>query len=217
MNEWKKGRETMEYDSIITKLNDHTPSIMESEKFSKYAILLPLIQKKDDIDVLFEVRSLKLRRQPGEICFPGGKIDSSDKNEKNAAIRETLEELGLNREDISDVFPLDYMISPFNMILYPFAGFIKASNGIFPNPSEVEEVFTVPLSFFLENEPKVYHVNLKPVPEENFPFDLITGGENYPWQPKKMNEFFYIYQNRVIWGLTARILSHFIEIIQSKE
>lgn len=207
----------MEYDSIFTKLNEHTPSIMGNERFSKYAILLPLIQQNDGIHVLFEVRSLKLRRQPGEICFPGGRIDSNDKNEKYAAIRETLEELGLNRKDISDVFPLDYLISPFSMILFPFAGFINNFERIHPNPSEVEEVFTVPLSFFLENKPEMYRINLKPEPEENFPFELIFGGENYPWQPRQMNELFYLFENRVIWGLTAQILANFIDILQCKK
>lgn len=206
----------METETIIAKLNEHKPSILGSEEFSKYAILLPLIQKVDGLHVLFEVRSLKLRRQPGEICFPGGKIDSNDKNEKSAAIRETLEELGLDQCDISDVFPLDYLISPFSMILYPYAGFIHKPDSLRPNPSEVEEVFTVPLSFFLENQPQIHHVHLKPEPEENFPFDLIVGGENYPWQCRKMDEFFYLYENRVIWGLTAKILAHFITILQAK-
>lgn len=207
----------MELDSIFEKLKTHMPSILGSENFSKYAILLPLIEKSDGTHVLFEVRSLKLRRQPGEICFPGGSIDYNDKNEKNAAIRETLEELGLRGDDISEVFPLDYLISPFGMIIYPYAGFIKKPDGIHPNPSEVEEIFTVPLSFFMEHEPKIYRVNLKPEPEDNFPYDLIAGGENYRWQAKKMDEYFYLYEDRVIWGLTARILAHFIDIIQGND
>lgn len=212
-----KGGGTMKLDSIFTKLNEHSPSILGSENLTKYAILLPLIQKGQELHVLFEVRSFKLRRQPGEICFPGGRIDSHDKSEKHAAIRETLEELGLHSSDISHVFPLDYLISPFNMILYPFAGFINHYEDLLPNPSEVEEVFTVPLSFFLENEPKIYRITLKPEPEEDFPYELIIGGENYPWKRRKMNEFFYLYENRVIWGLTARILANFIDILQKRK
>ncbi|RFU64891.1 NUDIX hydrolase [Peribacillus glennii] len=204
----------MEIQNVVSKLKAHTPTILGSESFSKYAVLLPLIQKEDGIHILFEVRSLTLRRQPGEICFPGGRIDPQDKNEKGAAIRETIEELGIDKGNISEVYPVDYMISPFGMIIYPYVGFIRCPESIKTNPAEVGEVFTVPLSFFLNNEPKVYHINFRAEPEENFPFDLVAGGENYNWQTRKMDEYFYLYEERVIWGLTARILAHFVEIIK---
>ncbi|PLT35687.1 CoA pyrophosphatase [Bacillus sp. V5-8f] len=204
----------MEIDTVVSKIKGHTPTILGSESFSKYAVLLPLIRKEDGIHIIFEVRSLTLRRQPGEICFPGGKIDPQDKHEKGAAIRETIEELGIDRDDISNVYPIDYMISPFGMIIYPYVGFINTPESIKTNPAEVGEIFTVPLSFFLENDPKVHHINFRAEPEENFPFDLIAGGENYNWQTRKMEEYFYLYEDRVIWGLTARILAHFVEILK---
>lgn len=206
--------EDVERDTILTKLKNHVPKILGSEKFSRYAVMLPLIYKEDGIHVLFEVRSQQLRRQPGEICFPGGRIDSGDSDEKAAAIRETIEELGIPVENISEVFPLDYMVTPFGMMLFPFAGFINNPESIQANPSEVGELFTVPLAFFIEKDPEIYRIEFKAVPEENFPFGLITGGENYNWRTREMKEYFYIYQDKVIWGLTARILAHFIEMIR---
>lgn len=203
----------MEPEAIITKLTEHSPSILGSDQFIKYAILVPLIQKDDGIHILFEVRSLKLRRQPGEICFPGGKIDPGDRSKRDAALRETIEELGLVKEHISKVFPLDFLITPFRTVLYPFAGFINDPARIQPNPAEVGEIFTVPLSYFINNKPEIYHVQLRPEPEDDFPFDLVSGGQNYQWQTRPMEEYFYIYENRVIWGLTARILSHFIDLL----
>lgn len=204
----------MQLEPILKKLEGHTPTILGSENYSKYAVLLPLVRKEDGIHVLFEVRSLELRRQPGEICFPGGRIDSVDTDEREAAIRETMEELGIRREDITNVFALDYLISPFGMIVYPYAGLINRPERIIPSASEVGEIFTVPLTFFMETEPKVYHVNFKAEPEEDFPLDLLVGGENYNWRTRKMDESFYIFENRVIWGLTARILTHFTEILR---
>lgn len=203
----------MDLASVLFKLNSHTPKILGSERFSKYAVLLPLLQKEDGIHVLFEVRSLELRRQPGEICFPGGRIDAQDIDERDAAIRETVEELGINKKDITDVFPLDYMISPFGMILYPYVGYINNPEKIQPSPAEVGEIFTVPLSFLIHNEPEIYRVSLKAEPEENFPFELIPGGEKYNWRARGMDEYFYRYGGKTIWGLTARILAHFIELI----
>ncbi|MBS4216081.1 MULTISPECIES: NUDIX hydrolase [Neobacillus] len=206
----------MKLEAILAKLKEHTPEILGSKKFSKYAVMVPLVLKGDEVHVLFEVRSLQLKRQPGEICFPGGKIDSHDEDAEAAAIRETNEELRIDREEISKVYPLDYMVSPFGMIIYPYAGFIKNLEKVNPNPSEVGEVFTVPLSFFFEKEPEIYHIEFKMEPEKNFPFDLIVGGENYNWRARGMEEYFYLYEDKVIWGLTARILAHFIELIRGE-
>ncbi|WP_316568571.1 CoA pyrophosphatase [Neobacillus sp. YIM B06451] len=201
-------------DLIIEKLKKHTPKILGSENYSKYAVLLPLIETENGVSVMFEVRSMNLRRQPGEICFPGGRVDPEDSDEKEAAIRETVEELGIKRDSISGIQPLDYLISPFGMIIYPFAGFIRDADAIKPNEAEVGEVFTVPLSFFMSAKPEVYHIHFKPEPEENFPFDWVPGGKNYNWRGRHMEEYFYHYEGRIIWGLTARILAHFIEIIK---
>lgn len=199
---------------ILNKVKGHTPSILGNENFSKFAILLPLIQVDNEVHILFEVRSQELRRQPGEICFPGGRIDPQDKTEKDAALRETGEELGISAEDVTDVFPLDFLVSPFGMIVYPFVGFINSPESINPNPSEVGGIFSVPLSFFLETKPQIYHVNVNMQPEENFPFDLIAGGQNYNWRTREMDEYFYKYEDKVIWGLTAKILSHFVEVVR---
>ncbi|WP_059170197.1 CoA pyrophosphatase [Bacillus sp. FJAT-27445] len=201
-------------DLIVEKLKRHTPKILGSENYSKYAVLLPLVETSDGVAVLFEVRSMELRRQPGEICFPGGRVDPEDTDEKEAAIRETLEELGIKRGNIEGVLPLDYLISPFGMIIYPFAGFVKDTAGIKPNKAEVGEVFTVPLDFFMNTMPEIYHINFKPEPEENFPFEWVAGGRNYNWRARHMEEYFYHYEGRIIWGLTARILAHFISIMK---
>ncbi|MFZ3591205.1 NUDIX hydrolase [Bacillus sp. DJP31] len=204
----------MDSKKILNKVKGHTPSILGNENFSKFAILLPLIQVDNEVHILFEVRSQELRRQPGEICFPGGRIDPQDKTEKDAALRETGEELGISAEDVTDVFPLDFLVSPFGMIVYPFVGFINSPESINPNPSEVGGIFSVPLSFFLETKPQIYHVNVNMQPEENFPFDLIAGGQNYNWRTREMDEYFYKYEDKVIWGLTAKILSHFVEVVR---
>ncbi|MFD2444254.1 NUDIX hydrolase [Bacillus sp. CGMCC 1.16607] len=197
----------MDLEHVFSKLQNHTPIILGSENFSKYAVLLPLIHKDNEIHVLFEVRSHQLRRQPGEICFPGGRIDAMDADGQSAAIRETNEELGIEKEDISNVHPLNFLFSPFGMIVYPYVGYITRPDKINPNGDEVEETFSVPLTFFINTKPKIYRVNFKADPEEDFPI------ENYNWRARQIEEYFYHYENRVIWGLTARILAHFIDFL----
>lgn len=200
--------------SLVNKMKDRTPSILGSEKFSKFSVLVPIVEIKNEPHVLFEVRSLKLRRQPGEICFPGGKYDQEDRDELHTAVRETSEELGIEESSITHVSPLDYMISPFGTIIYPYMGVIKDAQGITPNPMEVGEIFTVPISYLLSVEPQVYKVNFKVEPDKDFPIKLIPDREEYKWQIRALDEYFYFYEDRVIWGLTARILKHFLEIVK---
>lgn len=204
----------MNPQQIMDKIKNHTPDILGNESFSKYAVLLPLIKKNGETHVLFEVRSYDLRRQPGEICFPGGRIDRTDEDARHTALRETQEELGVSLQEITEVFPLDYLVSPFGMIVYTFAGEINEAANFTLNSAEVDHIFTVPLSFFQETAPKVYRIHFRAQPEADFPFDLIAGGENYDWRTREMDEYFYLYGDKVIWGLTARILTHFIEVLR---
>ncbi|MBM7552134.1 NUDIX hydrolase [Thalassobacillus pellis] len=201
---------------IKKKLKNHTPTVLGSKEFAKFAVLLPLIEHEKEPHVLFEVRSHQMRRQPGEICFPGGRIEGEDTTAKEAALRETKEELGIGEEHLSDAYPLDYLVSPFGMIVYPFAGYLDVTtSNLKPNPMEVSEVFTVPLSFFKKTKPDIHHVNFQASPEENFPFDLIPFGKDYNWRSRSLEEYFYVYGDKVIWGMTARILAHFIDLITS--
>ncbi|MCF6139071.1 NUDIX hydrolase [Pseudalkalibacillus berkeleyi] len=202
----------MDSKKIIEHMKNHKPSILGNQAFKEFSVLIPLIEKEDELHVLFEVRSLQMRRQPGEICFPGGKVDPKDQKVEDTAIRETMEELRVTRASITNVYPFDYMVSPFGTIVFTFAGFLNGeASELNPNPDEVEEVFTVPLSFFKENHPEIHHVNFNVKPDDTFPFDLIPNGRDYDWSARAFEEYFYRYEDKVIWGMTARILYHFVE------
>ncbi len=205
----------MKIQQISQALLGRTPSILGHEQFMKFAVLLPLVEVNDEVHILFEVRALTLRRQPGEICFPGGRIEKGEDPGK-AAARETSEELGIKESEITDMIPLDFMVSAFGTIIYPFMGTIKNPGAIKPNEAEVGEVFTVPLAFFTKNQPATYKINFQVEPEDGFPFDLIIGGENYNWQTRSMNEYFYRANGKVIWGLTAQVLTHFLELMEQE-
>lgn len=201
----------MNIENLKMKLSSHTPTILGSESFTKFAVLLPLVQKQDEIHILFEERALTLNRQPGDICFPGGRVEATDINEEYTAMRETIEELGLKKEQFGELYSLDYIVTAFGTIIYPFVGFVHNIHEIDINKSEVESFFTVPLSFFVNNLPEKHYVNFAAQPAENFPLDSIVGGKDYQWQTRKIDEYFYHYENRVIWGLTAKMLTHFVD------
>ncbi|WP_100013066.1 NUDIX hydrolase [Lentibacillus sediminis] len=204
----------MDLLNVIAKLKNRQPSILGSEKFRKSAILLPLLEIDNEIHILFEVRSMQMRSQPGDTCFPGGRIEPEDSGPLAGAIRETTEELGLPETAIQNIVPLDYIVSDSGRLIYPYAGILTQTDKLNPNPEEVGEVFTVPLEYLLQTEPEVYKVNLQVIPEDNFPLDLIVGGENYNWQTRHVNEIFYRYDGKVIWGLTAKVLTHFLDLVR---
>ncbi|MFV8826801.1 NUDIX hydrolase [Alkalihalobacterium sp. APHAB7] len=202
-------------DQIKQLLAKRDAGVLKDSRALKSAVFVPIIEKDHELHILFEVRSKQLSRQPGEICFPGGKIDVTDPSEEETAKRELCEELGLTDADIATIAPLDVLVTPFRGTIFPFVGQILSPEKVSPSEHEVEEVFTVPLSFLLETEPKMYNMNIHFEPDENFPFDRIPNREAYTKRTHSFPEFFYFYDQYVIWGLTARILQHFIELIKS--
>lgn len=206
----------MNDSTLKHKLNNYTPKIMDIDMYTSFAIFLPLTSYHGKRHILFEVRSSNIT-QPGEICFPGGKVDKTDRDEQTAAMRECSEELGVSMDKLEVYGALDYMITPYRTILSPYVGTIPENESLNINPNEVAETFSIPLDELVELEPKTHHIYLRVEPEESFPYHLIPQGEEYPWRNGVVEEHFYEYKGRVIWGLTARILKHFIEDILLEE
>lgn len=204
--------------TIQNQIKNRQAQILDYEQFKKSAVLVPLIKLDDVWHVVFEVRSEHLRRQPGDICFPGGRIDPDDASPKEAAIRETSEELGIEKESIAVWGPLDYLVTPFKLVIYPFLGELRVNQeSIKPNKAEVKEVFYVPLPFLLETTPEYYELKLYSEPQAGFPIHLIPRQENYRWRSGTVPEYFYFYEKYVIWGMTARILHHFLGFFKKQQ
>lgn len=180
-----------------------------------FSVLIPLIYRNGELHILYEVRAHNLRTQPGEISFPGGKVEEGE-NFLEAAVRETMEELNIKRENIEVVDGIDYIVMPFNISINPFLAMIKGIEfeDIKFSRDEVYEIFTVPLSFVLDNEPKQYDMAIDPQAGEDFPYHLINNGKAYNWRTGNYPVYFYRYRDYVIWGMTARMTKNFIDIIK---
>ena len=189
---------------MFEHLRRHIPKRVEEEQEHVSAVLIPLIQKDDGYHILFEVRSKKLRRQPGEVCFPGGRVEQGETT-LETAVRETKEELLIGSKQLTIYGALDYFLSPAKARIEPFLGELTGYDGRF-NTAEVDSVFTVPLRFFQETEPDLYYNDVLIQPPDNFPFSDIPGGRDYPWAGGRYEVCFYRYQGRIIWGMTAKIL-----------
>ncbi|HZK43140.1 MAG TPA: CoA pyrophosphatase [Syntrophomonadaceae bacterium] len=199
----------------ISKLQGRNAEILGMQYAFRSAVLLPLVEVDGRICVLFEKRASNLMHQPGEISFPGGKIEPTDESIKQGAIRETCEELGLEPKNIKVIADLDITVSPFNVIVYPFVAFIDDIKNVQASPDEVEEAFYVPLDYLLEKGPVKHDMWLDVAAEQDFPFDLIPQGKDYPFRRVHIPQLFWIWNEHVIWGLTARILNNFIALLKS--
>lgn len=181
------------------------------------AVLIPLVEVDGEWCILFEVRSSKMRFQPGDICFPGGRVDPDDPSLLFTALRETHEELGVAPDTVEVLGPLSPYVSSMSFVVYPFVGVVDFNEIITSyNEEEVEEVFTVPLSWLLSHEPFMHEVAVDITPDrQTFPFEKIPNGDQYQWRKRTMEEWFYEYGTYTIWGMTARILKHFIDVLRT--
>lgn len=119
----------------------------------RYAsVLIPLFVKNGELCTLMTLRSEQLRTSAGEVCFPGGKRDPSDRDDVDTALREAEEEIGLSRDDVQVVCRLVPIFSKTGVLVTPVVGFIDESFHPCPNPAEVSSVFTVPLGFFIRDK-----------------------------------------------------------------
>ena len=177
------------------------------------SIFIPLLPGEGGIDVLFEVRALHLKRQPGEVCFPGGHLEPGE-SPRDAAIRETAEELLVAPSAVRIICDLGEVSGPGGMPIWVYAGTIDSYAGTF-DPTEVDRVFTVPLAWFESHEPHVYCGVLQPEPPADFPWELIPQGRNYPWRLRKHETTFYRGTDPLIWGFTARMMHRFITLLTS--
>lgn len=203
----------MDIERIIEKIKDRTPKPMDIKR--EYAVLIPIIEREGGLEIIYELRSKNLDTQPGEISFPGGEVEFNE-SYREAAIRETVEELNIKEENITIIGELDYLVSYANMTIHCFLGTISGVNvdKIGPNPDEVDHVFTVPLEFFLENKPDIYYLDLETVLKDEFPYNLIPNGRNYNWRSGKHSVMFYHYKDYIIWGFTAKMTKQLIDVIK---
>lgn len=212
----QQGDETL-IDKLKHQFQSRTATILGSKDVMKSAVMLPLCERHGDAHILFEVRAFTLQSQPGEICFPGGKVDKEDISYADTAKRELCEELGIQVQEIEVIAPLDILVTPFRGIIYPYLGEINKNATLSPNPQEVDSVFTVPLSTLLEMEPETFETNIHFEPGKQFPFNKIPNQSKYNKRTHTFTELFYYYDEHVIWGLTARILHHFLQTIKEAE
>lgn len=183
-----------------------------------FAVLVPLVQWQGQLQLLFEFRARTLRGQPGETCFPGGRVEPGETPEQ-AALREAFEEIGIPPSSVEIIAPLDVVQDISGRVIYPFLGRVapEAAERLVCNPDEVEEVFFVPWSFLQNTEPFQYEAPMVVEVDESFPYEKIGFPQkDYVWRSGKMKVLVYEYEDHQIWGLTARIVDWLLKTMEEE-
>ncbi|GAM59573.1 hypothetical nudix hydrolase yeaB [Vibrio ishigakensis] len=110
-------------------------------------MLIALVDRGDSLHVLLTKRAEHLKHHPGQVSFPGGKYEESDKDLSFTAVREACEEVGLKEEQITVVGELPALPTISKFAVTPFIAFVDADYSIELDDNEVAEAFEVPASF----------------------------------------------------------------------
>jgi 8-oxo-dGTP pyrophosphatase MutT (NUDIX family) len=155
------------------------------------ATLVPIIDRPGGRTMLFTQRTAHLHDHPGQVSFPGGRMEAGDESPLATALRETEEEIGLAREFVRVGGYLDAYATGTGFLVTPVVGLVTPGFSLALDTFEVAEVFEVPLAFLLE--------------ARNYRREQL--------QVRTGKRWFYVieYEQRYIWGATAGMLMNLYE------
>ena len=167
---------------------DLNPDMNLDQKFNflEASVLIPILTFKKDLEILLTKRSNNLKNHPGQIAFPGGKKDQSDNSPIETALRETQEEVGLNPKNVEIIASLPSHKTATGFVIKPYLGLINQPFSETLRQGEVDEIFTVPYEYILN--------------EKNFSIHTRK------WNGSQRSYYVVPYGPYYIWGATARIL-----------
>jgi 8-oxo-dGTP pyrophosphatase MutT (NUDIX family) len=150
------------------------------------AVLVPIVNRPEGLQLLLTQRSADLPDHPGQISFPGGRVEVEDASFADAALREASEEIGLARDRVEVLGELTQYETVTGYRVTPVVGWVEPPFSLAPDPVEVADVFEVPLSFVLDPLNRQRH------------YRMLGTARRYYWAIP--------FGERYIWGATAAML-----------
>lgn len=185
--------------SIISKNAlpiDH--EIISNKELRKSAVLIPLIQHKDQLSILYTKRSNSVDKHKSQLSFPGGVFEKNDQTILDTALRETEEEIGIPRYLIEIFGRMGPFDSNTGFYIFPFVGSIQNTEKIKKNGSEVQKIICIPLIWILNKQNS--HIE-----------DYLTECGLI-----KKVRFFELYEGEKLWGITAKITYVLVNLIKNE-
>ncbi|RRJ85511.1 NUDIX hydrolase [Aestuariirhabdus litorea] len=181
---------------LTARMQQHQPRALFSRgvdtELPEAGVLIPLRERGGILEMVLTLRSSQLSTHSGEVAFPGGKWEAGDKDLWHTALRESHEEIGLEPSSVVHLGELGPLVSRFGIKVTPFVGMIPPDAELYPNPDELESIFSVPLAFFLQDN----RLRTDPI----------------RFQQKTYHVPAYEYEGYQIWGLTAVMLVELLNV-----
>jgi 8-oxo-dGTP pyrophosphatase MutT (NUDIX family) len=155
------------------------------------AVLIPVVDRSEPTVLL--TQRTELPSHPGQIAFPGGKIDPQDATPAAAALREADEEIGLARDLIEPIGYLDLYLTFSGFRILPMLARVRPDYALTLNAHEVADAFEVPLAFLMDAQNHALH--------------------SRDWKGVERKYYAIPFGERYIWGVTAGILRNLYERI----
>lgn len=182
---------------IITKITDGLlPIAIEDAEHAvkrdgqrRAAVLMPIVMR-DNWRVILTQRPDTMPSHPGQISFPGGKIELGETPEQ-AVLRETKEEVGIFAKDIELLGRLPSFNAVSEYRVTPYVGIVNPEAQIIADPGEVADVFEIPLSFLMN-------------PDNHVPRDIYFDGREHRLYDMPYDEPDGVHRN--LWGMTAMMI-----------
>jgi 8-oxo-dGTP pyrophosphatase MutT (NUDIX family) len=173
------GRETVLIAGDVLEQEDGERGLTQA------AVLVPVVDRREP-SVILTLRPESMRRHPGQISFPGGRLDPQDAGPVEAALREAEEEIGLSPDRVDIIGLGDRYRTVTGFEVTPVVGIVPADICLSPHPGEVADLFEVPLHYLLD--PAHQHVR------------------SALWRGQERRFFEIEYEGRRIWGATAAMI-----------
>lgn len=164
----------------------HVGEILPGTKIHDAAVLVPLVAREGQVNLLLTQRTEHLAAHAGQISFPGGRVEAADSGREATALRETEEEIGLARTRVHVLGALPEYWLPTGFRITPVVGWIEAPFETRADPYEVADIFEVPLEHFLDAARYQRH--------------------EYHFNGRHRHYVAIPYEGRYIWGATAGML-----------
>jgi 8-oxo-dGTP pyrophosphatase MutT (NUDIX family) len=176
-------------------MNERVPLIPEGVVPKAAAVLVPIVKRPTGPTVLLTQRHSGLAKHAGQVAFPGGRLDEGE-TAVDAALREAEEEIGLARSFVLPLGFLDGFLTVTQYLVTPVVALVEEGFTLQPQPSEVDDIFEVPLSFLMNAANRQT--------------------QSRDW--KGLTRHFYVYPfgERYIWGATAGMIKNLHDRLYAK-
>jgi 8-oxo-dGTP pyrophosphatase MutT (NUDIX family) len=179
--------------SFCQALQGHTPRREELPHTRAAAVLVPLWDDGETVQMVFTKRNANLEQHAGQVSFPGGMADPGDKGLRGTALRETHEEVGVAPERVELITRLDQVVTITGFLVTPYLGLIDPAARFAPNPVEVEHMVLVPLAKVLDR------ASYQTVDME--------------WEGMQLRQIALYQGQDMVWGATMRMLLNMLDAL----